>query len=46
VTTAGSATIVTVSGGWSSDFSTQSGFSSIGTTTIVGPGIIADSLVI
>lgn len=45
VTTSGTASIVKVSGGWNSDFTTQSGNSDIGdTVTIVGPGIIADNL--
>jgi len=46
VTTSGSAVIVTLSGGWDSSHQTQTGSSSVGTVTIVSPGIIADRLVI
>jgi YVTN family beta-propeller protein len=46
VTTSGTASIVKVSGGWNSDFTTQSGTSDIGDSVIIaGPGIIADNLV-
>jgi len=46
VTTAGPAMLVTVSGGWDSSHQAQTGISSVGTVTIVGPGIIADRLVL
>jgi len=46
ILTTGTATIVTVSGGWDSSHEVQSGYSSVGTVTIVGPGIIADKLII
>jgi len=46
LTAVGSAMLVTVSGGWDPSHQTQTGISSVGTVTIVGPGIIADRLVL
>ena len=46
VTTSGPAAMVKLSGGWNSDQTLQIGTSSVGTVTIVGPGVIADMLVL
>ncbi|HZV82645.1 MAG TPA: hypothetical protein VFF53_10820, partial [Geobacteraceae bacterium] len=45
-TTAGTASIVTLSGNWSPDFSTQAGSTSMGALTITNVGVIADNLTI
>jgi len=46
VTTSGPAAMVKLSCGWDSSHEVQSGYSSVGAVTIVGPGLIADKLVI
>jgi len=45
-TTAGTATVVTLSGNWSADYSSQSGSVSMGPLTITAVGVIADNLTI
>ncbi|HZV82353.1 MAG TPA: hypothetical protein VFF53_09310, partial [Geobacteraceae bacterium] len=45
-TTAGTASVVTLSGNWSPDFSTQAGSTSMGPLTITSVGVIADNLTI